>query len=65
MAGRDLFSRPVSYEEYTRVTPLSSLGGQITDEYTSGGLAGELDMDPSWLDVFDNPGDSDSMPPQI
>jgi hypothetical protein len=64
-AGRDLLSRSALYEGFTRVAPLPPPGDQTTKEYTAGALAGELDMDPSWLDVFDDPGDSDLIPPQI
>jgi hypothetical protein len=63
VAERDLFSRLDTYEGHTLVAPLPPLEGQTTE--MSGALAGELDMDPSWLDVFDDPGDSDLIPPQI
>lgn len=65
IAGQDPFSRPAVNEEFTRVAPLPPLGGQTAGGYTSGAVAGELDMDPSWLDVFDDPGGSDSIPPHI
>ena len=66
VAGQAQFSRPAAYEGSIRVAPLEKMpGDRSMNDCMSATLPIDPDMDPSWRDIFDEPGGGNFIHPQI
>ncbi|KAM0706169.1 hypothetical protein Q7P35_006718 [Cladosporium inversicolor] len=60
VAGQDISSRPAAYEGPTHIAPLGTLPiDQTRNEYMSNPWPSDSDVDPAFIDIFDEPGESD------